>query len=118
MVYAKRKSTSITTALGVVLKYVVVIVIINSEEMEMKTIEVCLARISWLCEHERKQWFSRHVEVWQKHEPTASTQVNSFIPINSILCRCAHITQKVTFGPSLDETVTIVVPISHFVGLQ
>ena len=114
MVYAKHSGHDSSTTPGLILKYAIVSVIVTMERQDKKTFEVLLAAVSWLSEHEQKKWFGSPVEVWEKQEVST---IDSFIPINSILCRCAHITQKVTFGQSLEQTVTIIVPINHFHGL-
>ena len=39
-----------------------------------------------------------------------------YVPITILLCRCAYVTESVTFG-LISDTVTIVVPINNFAGL-
>ena len=38
--------------------------IVAMERQQKKTFEAILAGISWLSEHEQKQWFGSPLEVW------------------------------------------------------
>lgn len=83
-------------------------------ESNTKLVEITLASVNWLLPHQYRYWFGVPIEVWQvynlRHYPDA------YVPVTNLLCRCAHITEKVTFG-CVEDTVTIIVPINNFAGL-
>ena len=77
-------------------------------------VEVTLANVNWLLPHQHKDWFGAPVEVWRVYNPCCYS--DAYIPVTSLLCRCAYIIANVTFG-TIEDTVTIVVPINSFAGL-
>ena len=117
MVYAKKPAESqghFQLTPGFVTKYIVVKVLLES-----KTFQVTLAGVNWLTNHEHKHWYAygSPVEVWEVYDASNLT-AECFIPVINILCRCAHIRKKVTFSSSVQETVTVIVPLDHFAGIH
>ena len=83
-------------------------------EGNTKLVEVTLANVNWLLPHQHKDWFGAPVDVWWVYNPCRYS--DAYIPVTSLLCRCAYIIGNVTFG-TVEDTVTIVVPINSFAGL-
>ena len=84
------------------------------EETNSRAVNVTLACINWLQPHQHKDWYGAPVEVWRVFNPSPHT--DAYIPITNVLCRCAYVTETVTFG-HVEETVTIVIPTNNFSGL-
>ena len=103
---------------GFVIKYLKVNIVLNNPsqttELSSGTSPIYLAAVHFLDEHPHKEWFGPPAEVWQK---VMSHEVNAFIPIRDIICRCAYVTRRVQFNPGLEEEITAVVPINYFAGL-
>ena len=111
LVYVKSDSSGCIPAF--VKKYITVTIMLKVEN-DTKSTDVTLACVNWLQPHQHKDWFGSPVKVWRIYNP--STFPDAYIPVTSLLCRCAHITERLTFG-YVEDTVTIVVPINNFSGL-
>ena len=114
LVFARPNTTDTGAIPGFVTKYVVVDVFLNVDGTRTQK-KVYLAFINWLSEHEYRYWFSHPIEVWRIFSPSLGP--SCFIPVSNILCRCAHLTEKIQFSGALEENVTIVVPLNPFHGL-
>ena len=78
---------------GFAVKFFNVFVIVNEglgSRQTQKTISVYLASISWLDEHEQRDWFGQPILVQSTSVGNCSI---SFVPFNNISCKCAHISQ-------------------------
>lgn len=113
MIYAKsREHRSFLP--GISCKYLKINIILNFPNEGDQGRHIFLCGLNWLQEHPHKNWFHHPVEVWRKANLQNSILPSSFIPISSIACRCAHITNMVRFSRELEEIVTIVIPINTF----
>ena len=111
LVYVKTDSGASVPAF--VKKYITVTALLK-EETNSRAVNVTLACINWLQPHQHKDWYGAPVEVWRVFNPSPHT--DAYIPITNVLCRCAYVTETVTFG-RVEETVTIVMPTNNFSGL-
>lgn len=114
LVFAKPNTTAPGAIPGFIIKYVVVDVILKLDGTRTQK-KVYLALINWLSEHEHRHWFCHPTEVWRVFSPSLGP--SCFIPMSNILCRGAHLTEKIQFSRALEENVTIVVPLNPFHGL-
>lgn len=110
MVYIQSVSGSVP---AVVNNYITVTAMFQIEN-STKLIDVTMAGVSWLLPHQHKEWFGLPIEVWRVLNP--SNHPDAYVPVTSLLCRCAYVTEKVTFGV-IEDLVTIAVPINDFSGL-
>ena len=64
-----------------------------------------IARVSWYQPHPHRQLIGKPAEVWYNglYEPFG---IHSFLPLDSILCRCASVIKKIN-----EETVKVIVPL-------
>ena len=105
-----------STRPGFVVKYMKVNVIVKSSFQDRETsILVNVAAIHYLDERPNKEWFGTPTEVWQK--AVNCSEINAYVTLRDIMCRCAYVTKQVRFGLQLVENITAVVPIYYFAGL-
>ena len=110
----RRGAIEETTRPGFVIKYLKVNIVLNNPSQTTE-LSSGTSPIYFLDEHPHKEWFGPPAKVWQK---VVSHEVNAFIPIRDIICRCAYVTRRVQFKPELEEEITAVVLINYFAGLQ
>ena len=112
----RRGTSEETLKPGFILKYLKLNIVLGMSQSDESS-ELCIvyfAAVHFLDEHPHKNWFGPPVEVWRKvHNP----QVNAFVPIRDIVCRCAYIITKVKFNHHLLEDITTVIPINYFTRL-
>ena len=111
LVYAKCDSSCSIPAF--VRHYVTVTTLLKIES-KTKLVQVTLACVNWILSHQNKDWFGAPVWMWRVYNPCCYS--DAYIPVTSLLCRCAYITENVTFE-TIEDTVTIVVPFNSFAGL-
>ena len=112
LVYARPTSSVCDAVPGFVLRFLSINVLLQGATKHEK---LFIAHIIWLNIHEHKDWLGAHVEVWRKFSQLVC--VSAFIPVNDILCRCAHVDHVIRFSDTLEEEVTVVVPLNNFNGL-
>ena len=117
MIYAKSRSDRGHMAPAFVRKFVKANVILKLCNETEECVDIYLSAINWLKEHPEKTWFKYPVEVWREFS-YAQTAAECFVFVSDIKCRCAYLIDVVTFSRVLSETVTIVVPLSSFAGLD
>ena len=86
----RRGTSEETLKPGFVFKFLKLNVILGMSQSDESSEShiVYFAAVHLLDEHPHKNWFGTPAEVWQNvHNP----QVNAFVPIRDIVCRCAYI---------------------------
>ena len=114
LVCAKQNTDTGIARPGFLRKFYTVSVVLKTDGNTERQENIFLASIDWLIEHENRLWFGDYVEVCEEYLPSIRPD---FIPVSNILCRCAHLTDKVKFHQQYEETVTMVIPLNHFPGL-
>ena len=115
MIYTKSSENG-SYCPGVSCRYMKVNIILKLPNQDIETVSVYLSGLNKLQEHPENNWFHSPVEVWRKID-LLNLQPNTFIPVSSIVCRCAYIFELIRFNRILEDTVTVVVPLSNFWGL-
>ena len=114
MIYAKSKEHGRFLP-GISCKFLKINIILDTPNDDQR---IFLCGLNWLQEHPHKHWFHPPVEGWRRIIPQNFMQPNDFVPTSSIACRCAHTSQFIKFTRELEETVTIVIPLNTFSGLE
>ena len=117
MVYAKSKEHG-SFLPGISCKFLKINIRLDTTNEGDEGMQIHLCGLNWLQEHPHKNWFHPPVEVWRRILPQNFMQPNHFVPTSSIACRCAYTSEFIKFTRELEETVTIVIPLNTFSGLE
>lgn len=114
MVHVKSDSGCIVPAF--VWKFVKAKVILKLCNETEENVDIYFSAVNWLKEHPKKLWFKSPFEVWRQFLHCDNAE--SFVSVSDFRYRCAYVVDVANFSPVLRETVTIVVPLYNFSGLD